>query len=97
MFDTNEQKKRFDAFIIVSICQEESIKILSLFFKHDSDFWEVWNARRFEYINAFKIDKTLKDVEDFSDFEKLADCKSAFAKAYPQPSPMGVSFGEKFL
>ncbi len=67
---------------IVSILQEESIKLLSSLFKLDSDFWKTWNMRRNEYIEAIFLEKKLLNTNDIpvDDYYKLADFKSAFGK-----------------
>ena len=80
IFDNKNSKDRFYKFFIANICQEETIKILSSFFSLNSGFWQTWNFRRFEYTKAYKLDKTLKKIENFKEFETLADYKSAFGK-----------------
>lgn len=80
IFDDKKSDKNFQIFFIANICQEETIKILSSFFPLNSTFWKTWNSRRFEYAMAYKLDKSLKSINNFSEFEALADYKSAFGK-----------------
>ena len=49
----------------ITICQEESIKLLSSFFPLLTPFWRNWNQRRLEYFNAYHIDKVLRHVDSF--------------------------------
>jgi len=73
-------KSKTNRIILINICQEECIKILSSFFDLKSVFWKIWNQRRQEYLSAYKIDKITQNITSFHDFEKLADYKSAFGK-----------------
>ncbi|NQX82312.1 MAG: hypothetical protein HRT66_10010 [Flavobacteriaceae bacterium] len=80
IFDNKDSKNNFNKFFIANICQEETVKIISSFFKIDSSFWDTWNIRKFEYAKAYKMDKTMKNIKSYDEFEKLADYKSAFGK-----------------
>lgn len=80
IFDNKGSKNNFQKFFTANICQEETVKILSSFFPVNSSFWKTWNARKFEYAKAYKLDKTLTEIKDYSEFEALADYKSAFGK-----------------
>jgi len=80
IFDNKNIKPNFQKYIIANICQEETIKILSHLFGESSDFWKTWNIRKFEYSKAYMLDKTIKTINDYREFEKLADYKSAFGK-----------------
>ncbi|MFK7750726.1 MAG: hypothetical protein AB8B65_20205 [Kordia sp.] len=80
IFDDKNSKHNFKKYFIANICQEETIKILSRFFGENPKFWKTWNLRKFEYAKAYKLDKTLKSINDISEFEALADYKSAFGK-----------------
>lgn len=80
IFDNKDSKNNFQKFFTANICQEETVKILSSFFPVNSSFWKTWNARKFEYAKAYKLDKTLTEIKDHSEFEALADYKSAFGK-----------------
>lgn len=80
IFDNKDSKNNFQKFFTANICQEETVKILSSFFPVNSSFWKTWNARKFEYAKAYKLDKTLTEIKDYSEFEALADYKSAFGK-----------------
>ncbi len=69
--------------IAISICQEESIKLLTHIFGLRSNFWNYWNLRRKEYLQAFQMEKMLsKDSRHFSiDFyENIAEKKAAMGK-----------------
>lgn len=66
--------------IISSICQEESIKLLTALFQLNPVFWKVWNKRRSEYLHAVIMDKKKPESISLSEFEVLADYKSAFGK-----------------
>ena len=67
---------------MISICQEESIKILTSFFGLEGNFWNFWNERKNEYFYAVSLEKTLLEKADVSinEYETLADCKSSFGK-----------------
>ncbi|TVZ27314.1 hypothetical protein JM83_2349 [Gillisia sp. Hel_I_86] len=80
IFDNKDSKYKFQKFFIANICQEETIKILSSLFSANSDFWKTWNVRKFEYAKAYRLDKNLKSIQNFSEFVVLADYKSAFGK-----------------
>ena len=80
IFDDKKSKHNFQKYFIANICQEETIKILSSFFGEKPKFWKTWNLRKFEYAKAYKLDKTLKSINDITEFEALADYKSAFGK-----------------
>ncbi|WP_396178072.1 prenyltransferase/squalene oxidase repeat-containing protein [Flavobacterium sp.] len=69
-------------FLLISICQEESIKILTSFFGLEGNFWNFWNERKNEYFYAVSLEKTLLEKADVSinEYETLADCKSSFGK-----------------
>ena len=66
----------------ISICQEESIKILSSIYNLESNFWVLWNKRRNEYFQAVYLEKELykQEIVDMDKYEILADTKSAFGK-----------------
>ena len=69
--------------VLFTVCQEESVKLLTSIFGRRSAFWELWNQRRAEYFNAIYLEKELhgKEKVSFSEYEKLADYKVAFGKA----------------
>lgn len=76
----DNQSQKPDAIILISICQEECIKILATIYPLESNFWQIWNRRRGEYLTAYYIDKVSHKVDSYNDFEELADFKSAFGK-----------------
>jgi squalene-hopene/tetraprenyl-beta-curcumene cyclase len=80
--DSLIDKKDISKFPLISICQEESIKILTSIYGLESDFWELWNKRRNEYLDAIVFEKGLskKEVVTIEEYETLADAKSAFGK-----------------
>ena len=80
ILDDKNNQKDLRKFFIANICQEETIKILSSFFGIESPFWNIWSIRKHEHSKAYNMDKTLKDIQDFSEYEKFADYKSAFGK-----------------
>lgn len=67
---------------LITICQEESVKILSSIYKLKNNFWMLWNQRRNEYFRAVYLEKELskKEIIDIEEYEILADAKSAFGK-----------------
>ncbi len=75
-----KQKEKHVLAIMCSICQEESIKLLTSLFQLDKKFWSKWNARRQEFLNAIIIDKQKREYISKEEFEKLADYKSSFGK-----------------
>ena len=80
IFDNKNSENNFEKFFLANIYQEETIKILSSLFPLHSEFWETWNNRKLEYTKAFHLDKNMKSIKEFSEFERLADYKSAFGK-----------------
>ncbi len=69
-------------FALISVCQEESIKILTSIFGLKHRFWTLWNSRKKEYLEAVYLEKTFlkKNSISIEDYEILADKKSAFGK-----------------
>jgi len=67
---------------LITVCQEETIKILSSVFPINSVFWRYWNKRKDEYFYAVNFEKDLNKKENVSsvDYEKLSDFKAAFGK-----------------
>jgi squalene cyclase len=80
LFDNDKVKTQ--SFLIASICQEESIKILTSLFGLKSKFWSYLNQRKAEYSLAIKQDKDLILNTSLKAFEKQADCKSAFGDTW---------------
>lgn len=74
--------KEFSNFPIITLLQEETVKILTDIYGKDSEFWSYWNKRREEYFKAVKIEKKLNydAVVTLSEYEDLADKKAAFGK-----------------
>lgn len=68
-----------EVFLIISICTEETIKILSSFFSSNSTFWEIWNIRKFEFLQAYRDDKR-GQINTNETFLIHSDRKSAFGK-----------------
>jgi hypothetical protein len=80
--DSLIDEKDISKFPLITICQEESIKILSNIYNLKSDFWRLWNIRRNEYFNAIYFEKELSNKLniDIEEYEVLADAKSSFGK-----------------
>lgn len=78
LIDENDISK----FPLITICQEESIKILSSIYNIKSEFWILWNKRRNEYFQAVYLEKEIycKEIVEIEEYEILADIKSAFGK-----------------
>jgi hypothetical protein len=74
--------KEFANFPVITILQEETIKMLTTVYGENSDFWKYWNQRRQEYFVAIKIEKTLNydSIVSLKEYEDLADKKAAFGK-----------------
>ncbi|QOG02387.1 class 1 isoprenoid biosynthesis enzyme [Flavobacterium sp. MDT1-60] len=75
-------EKEIEQFPLITICQEECIKILTSIYGLKSNFWKLWNKRKEEYLQALFIDKELQKKENVAleEYETLADKKSAFGK-----------------
>jgi hypothetical protein len=69
-------------FPLILICQEESIKILTHIYGLNHNFWQVWNTRKQEYLEAIFLEKSFSKKESVTieEYELLADKKSAFGK-----------------
>ncbi|MET0944474.1 MAG: hypothetical protein ABWY22_03620 [Flavobacterium sp.] len=69
-------------FPLITICQEESVKILTSIYGLKSSFWELWNKRKAEYLEAIYIEKEIrhKAIVTIEEYEILADKKAAFGK-----------------
>ena len=68
-----------DAFLIISVCTEETIKLLSSFISLESGFWEIWNKRKFEYLQAYKDDKS-GQITTANDYLMHSGRKAAFGQ-----------------
>lgn len=69
--------------VAISVCQEEAIKILTHIFGWRSDFWNYWNLRKKEYLQAFFLEKKVSnDQSCFSVelYESIAEKKAAIGK-----------------
>lgn len=82
IMDTIIDEKQTDKFPIALVCQEETIKLLTEIFTIKSVFWNYWNTRKNEFFNAVLLQQKLynKTEVNFSEYEVLADYKSAFGK-----------------
>jgi hypothetical protein len=80
--DSLVDEKELSKFPLITICQEESIKILTSIYGLESSFWIFWNERRNEYLKAIHLEKELskKEIVTIEEYEVLADKKSAFGK-----------------
>lgn len=74
--------KDLSKFPLITICQEESIKILSSIYGLENNFWQLWNSRRNEYFEAIYLEKSFleKEIVSIDEYEILSDKKSAFGK-----------------
>lgn len=68
-----------NVFPIISICTEETVKILSSFIPIESDFWKIWNKRKLEFLKAFHDDRK-GGISTDKEFLLHSDCKAAFGK-----------------
>lgn len=75
----DEDTSLSDVFPLIIACTEETIKILSSFIPLESDFWNIWNKRKIEYLQAYKDDKK-GEIITYDDFLTHADRKTAFGK-----------------
>lgn len=75
-------EKDLSKFAQITICQEESIKILTSIFGLENNFWVLWNERRDDYFSAIEIEKKIskKEIVSIEEYECLADKKSSFGK-----------------
>ncbi|KAF2514904.1 class 1 isoprenoid biosynthesis enzyme [Flavobacterium foetidum] len=80
--DSLIDEKELSKFSLITICQEESIKILTSVYGIENNFWKFWNARRNEYLEAIFLEKELvkKQIVTLDQYEVLADKKSSFGK-----------------
>lgn len=80
--DTIIDEKNILKYPVALVCQEETIKILTSIYSIESNFWKLWNDRKNEFFNAVILQEKLiqKAIVNFSDYEILADYKSAFGK-----------------
>ena len=82
LIDSLIDEKDLSKIAQITICQEESIKILTSIFGLENRFWLLFNIRREEYFKAIILEKELlnKSVISFEEYSTLADFKSAFGK-----------------
>ena len=80
--DSLIDEKDLSKYPLITICQEESIKILTSIYGLEDNFWNLWNKRRNEYFQAILLEKELSKKESVTieEYEILADKKSAFGK-----------------
>ncbi len=80
VIDSNDNNK----LIAAMISQEEAVKLLTSIFGLKSNYWELWNKRRNEYLKAVYIEKSYSKSDNqvtIEEYGHLADLKSAFGKA----------------
>nr|WP_198999576.1 hypothetical protein [Flavobacterium sp. ASV13] len=82
IMDTIIDENNILKYPVALVCQEETIKILTTIYTINSKFWKIWNDRKNEFFNAAILQEKLiqKSNVDFTDYEILADYKSAFGK-----------------
>jgi hypothetical protein len=80
--DSLIDEKEVSKFPLITICQEESIKILTSIYGLENNFWSLWNKRKNEYLQAIYFEKELskKEIVTIEEYEVLADKKAAFGK-----------------
>ncbi len=78
LLDNNRHDEK--SLIFITLCQEESIKLLTSLFPIESEFWIIWNKRRQEYFKGYYLDYNSDEIRSYEDFEALADYKSSFGK-----------------
>jgi hypothetical protein len=80
--DNVVDNKIFSKLPLISLLQEEAVKILISIFHIDSEFWKYWDIRKQEFQDAIKIEKRLQIQTDvkFTTYQDLADKKSTFGK-----------------
>ncbi|MRX69334.1 hypothetical protein SAMN06265349_10627 [Flavobacterium resistens] len=80
--DSLIDEKDLSKFSLITVCQEESIKILTSIYGIENDFWKFWNTRKDEYLQAVYLEKELskKEMVKIEQYEILADKKAAFGK-----------------
>ncbi len=80
--DSLIDEKDLSKFPLITICQEESIKILTSIYGRENIFWSLWNVRRKEYLQGTILEKgfSKKAIVTLEEYEILADSKSAFGK-----------------
>lgn len=67
-------------FVVINICQEECIKILSrLYANKPTIFWSLWYKRKLEYMRAYEIDSN-KSIQSMDDYEDFVDYKASIGK-----------------
>lgn len=81
LIDTVTPSKVFEKYIFSIQMLEESIKLLTTLFNIDAPFWNYWMLRKKEFSNAYKTSKKLDNsIKNLTDYEALANDKSAYAK-----------------
>ena len=55
--DSLIDEKNISKFPVITICQEESVKILTSIYGRENNFWKLWNKRRNEYFEAIAFEK----------------------------------------
>lgn len=69
----------YESVLQISWMQEECLRILSTIFPPDAPFWNLWVERRNEYFSSVGL-QTQETPLTLSEYEHLADGKSAFGK-----------------
>lgn len=76
IIDDQEYHHLFDVLDL----QEETIKKISSIYPPQHSFWNYWNKRKQEYIEAISLEKNLWNNFDTENYNQVADKKSAFGK-----------------
>lgn len=60
--------------------QEDAIKILSIIYGDNDNFWNLWEARKAEFYDVVSLEKNLWKNPSIENYHEVADKKSAFGK-----------------
>jgi hypothetical protein len=79
LVDGNNSYNKY-TLLTTSICQEEAVKLLSVLFPIESEFWKIWSLRKKEFIKSIEKDTEEDNTLALEDYEVHADSKSAIGK-----------------
>ncbi|MDR0866023.1 MAG: terpene cyclase/mutase family protein [Candidatus Symbiothrix sp.] len=82
LMDAIIDNKKIANIPLISLLQEETVKTLTAVFGKNSEFWDYWNARKHEFMEAVQIEKELQTQKLVKQtaYQDLADKKSTFGK-----------------
>jgi squalene cyclase len=76
----DKSRVNVDDFSAAGVMQEEALRMLMCLFGKEDKFWNLWYKRKDEYFHAYKLDKNLKTIDSYEEFENLCDKKSSMGK-----------------